>query len=100
MFQRFRADQVRLGQQQHGLDVPLTHDHQVALEPAHVEIEVTGLDDERHIDVGSDHLEFDVPAGGLPPQKRLARKHVMNRRVRSCIPIAHANPIPHAGQVD
>ena len=81
LVQLFRADQVRLGQDQHGLDVALAHDHQVALEPAHVEIELTGLDDERHVDVGSDHLELDVPARGLPSQKRPARKYTMNDRV-------------------
>jgi hypothetical protein len=43
--------------------------HQVALKSSDVEVEVTRLNDERYVDVRSNHLELYVPACGFAPQE-------------------------------
>ncbi len=94
-----RAHQIRLGQQQHRLDMPLVHHHQVALQPAHIEIEMARLHDERHIDVRRDHLEIDVLAGRLAPQERPSGHHIMDARMRIRIVILHTHPIAHTRHI-
>ena len=94
-----RTHQIRLGQQQHRLDMPLVDHHQVALQPAHIEIEMARLHDERHVDVRRDHLEIDVLAGRFAPQERPSGHDIMDARKRIRIVILHTHPIAYTRHI-
>lgn len=70
--------------------------HEVALQPSDIEIEVTGLHDERHVDVCRNHLELDVAAGGFAAEEGSAWQKVVNARLRADIAVVQAHPIADA----
>ncbi len=74
--QFFRGDQIRLRQKHYGLGMADPDYYEVALQSSDIEIEVAGLHDERHIEVGGNHLEIDVAAIGLTPHKESSWQYV------------------------
>jgi hypothetical protein len=99
LFDDAAFDEVGLGEHHDGLDVSLTHHDQVALEPRHIEIEVAGLHDQRHVDVGRNHLQLDVATCNLAPQERPARQQFMDDRVRARVQETDADPVADARQL-
>ena len=80
--------------------MPFARHHQVALESPHIEVKVTRLNNEGHIDIGGDHLETDATAGPFPSQKRCSGKNFKNARMGTGVVITDADPIANAGQVN
>ena len=91
-FQLFRGDQVGLGQDQHRLDAPVAGHHQVAVQPVQVEIIVARLDDEGGVDVGRDHLQVHVPAGGFAAQEGPSRQDAVDDGRRPPVVVLNAGP--------
>jgi len=70
--------------------------HQVALKSSDVEVEVTRLNDERYVNVRSNHLELYVPACGFAPQEGSAWQQLVNTGLRAGIAVVNTHPIAHA----
>jgi hypothetical protein len=70
--------------------------HQVALKSSDVEVEVTRLNDERYVDVRSNHLELYVPACGFAPQEGSAWQQLVNAGLCAGIAVVNTHPIAHA----
>ena len=89
-----RALAVGLGQHDDRLHAAAGHQHQVAFDPARVEVRVQPADHEHGVDVGSDHLLLVVLAGGATLDRGVARqqRHDPQRAGRLAL---HRHPIPH-----
>jgi hypothetical protein len=79
--------------------MPFARHHEIALKSSYIEIKVTGLNNEGHIDICGDHLELNIAAWSFPSQKRLSRQDIKDARVGAGVVIPHADPVSDAGQI-
>jgi hypothetical protein len=73
--------------------------HHISVQSPQVEIEMAGLDDECHIDVGGYHLIIHVLACTLAAQDRLSREYAMDYCRGVSVAALHSNPISDTRQV-
>ena len=78
---------------------PIPDHYQATLEPVDIEVEMTGLDDQGYVDIGSNHLVFDDISCSLATQKRLSRNDVMNYAEHVGAVVLNAYPISNTGEI-
>src|SRR3972149_1580623 len=92
------CDQIDLAQDDEWLYMAFVCHHKVSVEPYNIEIVMTGLNNERNVDICRDHLEVYYPAGTLATQERLPGQDLMNDCHAAGVVVFYINPVADTRQ--